>query len=144
VKHAENDTTIPVWQCDHGRSRLWTWKPLTALIVAVVTAVLGIVRYASAQTPHDCGSKIQTTETHKRRQEGLRLVQNLNVLEKTAGTFVSLRALAGLEVPADFLVQLYGTTGQSGYILAVKDRRDACSVLFSDQSGRIYVGQLIF
>jgi hypothetical protein len=120
-----------------------TWNVLTAFTVAMATAVLGMVSYSSAQTAHDCGSKVQTTEWNKRRQEGLRLIRNLSDLEKAAGTFVAFGDLRGLVVPEDFVVQLRGTTGQNEYIVSVKDRRDACIALFSDQTARIYVGQII-
>jgi hypothetical protein len=77
----------------------WRSKLLAPLAVAGALTVLGTLSFA--QTPHDCGSQIQTIEWLQRRGQGLPVLQRLNALEKAAGTFTALESLSGLTVPED-------------------------------------------
>jgi hypothetical protein len=77
-----------------------------------------------------------------RREQARALVRAVNSAQgravETTGQYVAIGQLSNLpEVPTGFELRLY-TDGQ-GYIVSLKDSRDACHYgIFSDQHGRLY------
>jgi hypothetical protein len=109
--------------------------------MATASSILLSTQLSVAQTAHGCATKIITVETNKRFQEARNLALEINRREESAGTFVPVGDLTGFVIPMGYAVQLHGTPGRVDYMFSVRDLQDSCNVFFSDQRGKIYLGQ---